>query len=1215
MKIIKTMKYITLLTLIVLFGSTGLKAQVADDYCETATPICDFNGYYGNTSAFYTPVVSPSDGTDEDNTPLGAVFCGSIENNSWLQFMAADNNALLDVQTYNCSNNAGIQMEIYETTDCYNFSSISNCENSGVETDFEIAASPLTPGEIYYLMIDGQAGDVCEYTITALEGVLAADAGPDVNICMGAGTQLQASGGTTFVWTPSTGLDNPNISNPMASPGTTTTYTVEVSGMNPWCPAATDDVVVTIDDCGCVTNAGADAEICGLIYNSMTATTVAGDYNTGWSTGSAGVSYSNINSPNTVITVTSPGTYIFTWTVTNATGSVCSDDVTIKFNLVPTSTFTVTPVLCYGETTTVTYTGNATAGATYTWNFDGGTVVSGSGQGPYQISWATSGNHTISLDVSEVGCTSTTGTQVLNYPNELITSVTVNDVDCASGSNGSVNLVISGGTGGTTVGWSDPAGPPFPAGNYSVSITDGNGCQDVIPFTVLEPNSITVTPSYTDLLCYNDNSGNASVVVVGGTVPYSYSWPGGSVVSSASGLAAGSYTVTIIDDNNCTVENTIILSEPPQITATISGSTDATCNGLCDGTATVLPGGGTSPYTQLWSNAQTSLTATNLCIGNHLVDVTDDNGCIASTSVIIAEPSAMVASITGTNISCFGGNNGTISVTASGGQNPFFYQWNPAGPNSPNISGLQAGNYQVTIEDANGCIATQSIILTQPAAALSSTITGNDITCNGQLTGAVDLTVSGGTPGYVYLWSNFMTSEDLFNVGAANYFVSITDANGCNAVNNFLVQEPPALSLSTSANTWICIGQSTIISASVSGGVPGYTYYWDGMAGTASQTVSPSTTQTYAVYVMDANGCITSTKYITINVHPPLWVDAMPESQLICPGEQASITAAYGGGDGGPYILGLNGELYVAPPFIVSPINNTQYVISVNDFCGTSTAYDTVEVLVAAVPSSGFHSNNLSGCEPYDVQFNVLDPHASNNYTWTYGDGDISYSGNLSSPVHEYDSHGIFTVSLTVTSEDGCVSTTTYEDMITIYETPQANFRPDPTSTTIIKPLVYFQNMSTNTYLSVWDFGDSDSSNITSPTHIYRDTGSYLVQLVVITENGCRDTVDGVVYIEDEFTFYAPSAFTPNLDNKNDIFFVWGYGIDEENFLMIIYDRWGEIIFQTNQYDSEHPAIYGWNGKVKDRKLAESGTYTWLVIFRDIRGVQYEKAGPVTLIR
>jgi len=1206
----------TLLTTLMLMLSVTAFSQVADDYCETATPICDFNGYYGNTSATYTPVVSPSNSADEDDTPLGTVFCGSIENNSWLQFMAADNLAELYVDTYNCSSDLGIQMEVYESTDCYNFSSVSNCENTGSETDFSVYASPLTPGSIYYLMIDGQAGDVCEYTITAIEGVFVADAGADVTICMGEATQLQAAGGTTYTWSPTTGLDNPNVSNPNASPTTTTTYTVTVSGVNPWCPGATDEVVVTVDDCGCVTNAGPDVNVCGLVLPNMAATTVAGDYNLFWSCPSGGVSYGNINSPTTSVTVTTPGTYIFTWHVTNAAGSTCTDNVTIKFDQIPTSPFTTTNVLCYDDNSTITYTGNATGGATYTWDFGGGTVVSGSGQGPYQINWGTAGNHTITLQVSENGCTSTTTSQIINTPSELITSVVPDDVDCASGTTGSVSVNVSGGTGSPTYTWSNGTGGPFPAGSYTVTITDANGCQNIEAFDITDPNSFVIVPSYTNLDCWHDNSGTASVAVSGATPPYTYAWPGGSsVTNSATGLAAGTHVVTITDFNGCTITQGITLSEPPLLTASITAHTDATCNGVCDGTATALGAGGTAPYNYSWSDGDATQTATGLCLGTVFVTVTDANGCTATASVLIAEPSAVTASISGTDISCFGGNDGTISVIASGGEIPFSYLWSPSAASTPNLTNLSAGTYNVTVYDDNNCSATQNITLIEPATPVTTIISGTDLDCNGDNSGTVSLTVNGGTFPYSFFWNNFMTSEDMSFLPAGSYFVTVTDANGCNAYSNVTIDEPPALGISVSSNVWICMGQTSVITASATGGVPPYQYYWNGNPGSASMSVNPTETTNYTVYVVDASGCIGPTKTITVNVYPPLWIDASPESTDICPGDASQITVAYGGGDGGPYYVGLDDVFISSPPFTVTPISNTSYVVSINDMCGTATAYDTVQVLVNEVPSSVFNANTLAGCEPYPVQFTILNPDEQNEYEWDYGDGYIDYDGSLLSPTHTYEHDGTFTVSLTATSPEGCVSQTVYTDMITIYPLPDAYFIADPTMTSIINPDIFFENLSTNTHISWWDFGDGDSSNITSPLHYYSDTGTFNVSLEIYTEHGCSDTAYGQIFIEEEFTFYAPDAFTPNQDFINDYFYFSGRGIDPEFFHLYIYDRWGEIIFETDKYSLEDPRTYGWNGIAKDHKLVPSGVYTWLVKFRDLRGIYYEKAGGVTLIR
>lgn len=197
----------------------------ASDFCTTATPICTLGGYCGNTSSAYTASEIPSG------------FCGSVENNSWLSFVASDTSATLNVWTSNCTIGDGIQMEIYATSNCTTFSSVSNCVSEGVMSDFQISTtSTLTIGETYYLMIDGWGGDVCDYIISANNGV--AIGNPIVaninaatnNICSGDSVQLFATGGQYFLWTPSTGLSNSTIANPIAKPTITTQYTVKVYG-------------------------------------------------------------------------------------------------------------------------------------------------------------------------------------------------------------------------------------------------------------------------------------------------------------------------------------------------------------------------------------------------------------------------------------------------------------------------------------------------------------------------------------------------------------------------------------------------------------------------------------------------------------------------------------------------------------------------------------------------------------------------------------------------------------------------------------------------------------------------------------------------------------------------------------------------------------------------------------------------------------------------
>ncbi|MBN2682878.1 MAG: gliding motility-associated C-terminal domain-containing protein [Bacteroidales bacterium] len=1045
----------------------------------------------------------------------------------------------------------------------------------------------------------------------------------------------------------------------------------------------------------CFAEAGPNDEICGLTYPVLAANNDPTNISTLWSCASAGVTFTVPTAFNSSVTVPAPGTYIFTWTVTSSSGLTCSDDVSIKFNYEPTSTFTISNILCFGDNATINYTGDGNAGATYDWNFGGGTVVSGSGQGPYQVNWGTSGTQTVSLQVTEIGCSAGLTSNTVYNPLELVTSVSTDDVDCASGTNGNVNVNVSGGTGAITYAWSDPSGPPFPAGSYSVSITDANGCQNVENFTITEPNSIVVTPSHTDCLCNGDNTGTASVSVSGGVDPYTYFWPGGvSSSNTASGLAAGSYTVTIVDNNGCSVTNTITVNQPTAVTVSVTSTTDVSCFGYCDGTATASPSGGTAGYSFLWSStnptaiatdlcagnytvttsdangctamASTTInepsgmlavitstqgvlcngdcngsatvnvsngtlpytyswpagggsnpTGTNLCVGSHIVTVTDNNGCTTTATAVINEPSVLTASITSSSdASCYGYCDGTAQVTASGGTMPYsYFWWTGSSGSSDFVNILCAGPHTVTVTDVNGCTATATVVTDQPAG-MTTTVTGTGPSCHGVCDGVATVNVSDGTSPYTYLWENGITTATANGLCGTDYFVTITDANGCETVNSIIFTDPEEIIVTASIDQWVCNNASTIISATATGGQTPYSYVWSNGGTTSSQSISTPVDQTYSVYVQDAAGCLSNTDYVNIYVYPPLWIDAVPETNTICPGESSSITFTCGGGDGGPYIIGMNGESYLTPPIVVSPTTNTTYIISVNDFCGTQTAYDTVEVIVAPNPNAGFSSDINSGCEPTTIQFNVFDEDADNTYDWNFGVGDVNNFSNEMNPEHVFQNSGLFTVTLTVTSEEGCVSINEQIDMITIYPTPNAGFKPDPTVVTILKPNIYFQNLSDNQYLSIWDFGDEQQSNFTNPVHHFNDTGTYEIQLVIITENNCRDTITGVVYVEDEYTFYAPEAFSPNNDNKNDYFHVTGFGIDPEYFQMIIYDRWGEEIYVTNLYSEEDVSIYGWNGKVQNKsKLCETGVYTWLVVYRDKRGVEHQKAGSVTLLR
>jgi gliding motility-associated-like protein len=368
---------------------------IADNLCDNATPMCNLNGYCGNTSSSYNAL--NSQGVDEDDAQLGDVFCGSIENNSWLKFMADSTAAIFNIFVSNCADAHGIQMEIYSTTDCLNFTANSNCWNPGVVTNGEVVATGLTPGQVYYLMIDGNAGDVCDYMISASAGVATSDAGPDVSICNGASTQLNATGGTTFAWSPTTGLSNPNIANPIASPSTTTTYTVTISGTNIFCPAATDQVTVTVTTP--VPTASSNSPVC--VGNTLTfSTSIPNAAGYTWS-GPNGFSNNTSGTPSiSNVTTAASGTY----SVTISLGGGCSGtaQTTVSITNPPVISISGNP-LSGCQPLSVTFSATSTPAAqNYAWNF--GNSMTSTAPNPSTL-YPLTGQYNVSVNITDInGC-------------------------------------------------------------------------------------------------------------------------------------------------------------------------------------------------------------------------------------------------------------------------------------------------------------------------------------------------------------------------------------------------------------------------------------------------------------------------------------------------------------------------------------------------------------------------------------------------------------------------------------------------------------------------------------------------------------------------------------------------------------------------------------------------------------------------------------------
>jgi gliding motility-associated-like protein len=804
------------------------------------------------------------------------------------------------------------------------------------------------------------------------------------------------------------------------------------------------------------------------------------------------------------------------------------------------------------------------------------------------------------------------------------------NVSCNAGSDGTATVTPAGGTGTYGYIWNDP--PPaqttatatgLSASAFTVTITDSNGCTTTSSVTITQPPAITASISaQTNVTCFGGTDGSATVNASGGTGALSYLWnnPAPAQTSTtATGLSASMWTVIVTDQNNCFVSTSVTITQPPALTGNMA-HTDVTCNGAGDGTATFTVNGGTGAITYIWDDpaAQTSQTATGLAPANYSVTATDGNNCTVTGQVTITQNPPFLTSTSQTEVSCNGGSDGTATLIANGGVAPYSYVWDnpPPAQSSATATGLAAGPYNVTATDAMGCTSTNSVTITEPPLLTSSISNFSAVSCYGAADGNATAAAAGGTPPYSYHWSNGAPSQTMNNVGPGIYFVTVTDNKSCTSVSSVTIVQPPEIVMATSPDFIACVGQQYIINMSATGGTPPYTYYWNSVPSSSSLTISPTVPVTYSGYVVDADGCISNIAYTSVSIYPPLVFSIAISDDSICPGEQVIVSSSVSGGDGGPYIITDQDGNVVTTPYSWYPQENSSVVLTATDGCNYTASADT-SVFVYQLPPNSFNADITAGCQPLTVHFNEGSPYFGQTFLWNFGDADLNNLSTDHFPVHTYENAGTYNVALTVTSPEGCTNYNVFEDMITVYPTPISHFitNPNPPDVTIINPVIQFNNLSTGAGSVFWFFGDGDSTHIWNPQHTFPDTGSYTVMLVAISPEGCRDTSIYLIHITDEFTFYAPTCFSPDNDNINDVWRIFGHGIDKNNFTLIIYDRWGEDIFTTHQFNPETNTSEGWDGKVKGGKIADIGTYTWLVIYRDLNHIEHEKSGAVTVIR
>jgi gliding motility-associated-like protein len=489
--------------------------------------------------------------------------------------------------------------------------------------------------------------------------------------------------------------------------------------------------------------------------------------------------------------------------------------------------------------------------------------------------------------------------------------------------------------------------------------------------------------------------------------------------------------------------------------------------------------------------------------------------------------------------------------------------------------------------------------------------------CYGENIGSIDLTVTGGytsSGGYNYIWSNGEITQDIYSLGPGNYAVTVTDDSIGVSVTSFVITQPLQIALTTSPDLQICVGATANINAYPTGDSPPYYYQWSNGNTSSGFSVSPQSDILYVVTVTGSNGCLGISDSVYIKVNSGVDLNIFASKNNICPNETVQLTLSMNNGGGPPYMIYNSVGNIVIPPISVTPISSGFQYLYVQDGCG-SIAHDSVFITVNPNPNPSFLSDINEGCEPLTVSFNPISSIAGQTYSWNFGDysnSSISYNMN---PVHKFSTDGIFDVSLTVTSSFGCDSTKVFNQMINVFKAPEARFIANPNSVSIVKPQVIFSNLSEFALTYLWSFGDGDSSSIKNPMHWYQMLGEYNVKLIAVSDKGCKDTVYSSILIRDEYTFYTPNAITPDGDGSNDVFYILGNEISTKEFHLYIIDRWGGVIFETDKYDKDQPAKYGWDGSLKGGSIVSIGSYTWFVKYYDGDGIQHDKSGVVNVIR